>query len=271
MSMHEIEGLVEDSINLLERSGDTQYDYRSLFAVLYDFQGQFDTGFTHFRVMPILIKHRFVYVFPLTAHPEYAAYKTLFESMRGFEWIHREPDKPYSQDNPAVGYFSDRESLDAAFSSKPLLYCDAGSELWTAFVKNGTLTEGDAELPKPLRLFDAVLRVMHVAEAQHDTLLIANWYKMGLLYYSAFAFQGEVESELSESDDATDVDSTDRALVGEREKKILAVMKSDAVINAIRELVQRTGALHTTIDREPDVSSDYMSESPLMRWWLFME
>ena len=59
MSMHEIEELQEVSIRLLDRI--EGLDHRSMFKRLYDFDALFDTGFTHFRVMDILLKRRFYY------------------------------------------------------------------------------------------------------------------------------------------------------------------------------------------------------------------
>jgi hypothetical protein len=72
MSMHAIEDIVEWSIVSLDKSKRAaSLDCRSLFKSLYDFQSKYDTGFTHFRVMAQLIKHRFVYVFAVEEHPDY--------------------------------------------------------------------------------------------------------------------------------------------------------------------------------------------------------
>src|SRR5215831_11672542 len=73
MSMHEIEDLVEWAVRLLAASAPARgLDLRALFWNLYDYQSRFDTGNTLFRVAPILVKHRYLYAFPLHSHPDFA-------------------------------------------------------------------------------------------------------------------------------------------------------------------------------------------------------
>ncbi len=69
--MHEFEDLVEQSVRCLEASERPGLDHRSLFKQLYAFQEQYDTGYTHGRVLDILEKHRFTYSFPVDAHPDH--------------------------------------------------------------------------------------------------------------------------------------------------------------------------------------------------------
>ena len=62
MSIHELEYLVEDTIKVLDSCiTDETLDLRSIFHQLYEWQGAWDTGFTNFQVIDILIKHRYSY------------------------------------------------------------------------------------------------------------------------------------------------------------------------------------------------------------------
>ena len=61
MSMHEFENVVEESIRVLDRSKSKELDFRSLFYTLYDFQSWWDTGFTGFRVVDILLNGKIIH------------------------------------------------------------------------------------------------------------------------------------------------------------------------------------------------------------------
>ena len=65
MSQHELEDTVADSVRVLHEHhhGD---DHRDLFVALYAFQAGFDCGFTHGRVLDILVARRFTYRLPIT-------------------------------------------------------------------------------------------------------------------------------------------------------------------------------------------------------------
>jgi hypothetical protein len=91
MGMHEYEGIVEESICLPDRAADI--DHRSLYKSLYDFEGCYDTGFTRFRVMDLLLKRRFAYRLALEDHPDYAQFMPALEAVREkeFEHIYRDP------------------------------------------------------------------------------------------------------------------------------------------------------------------------------------
>ncbi len=73
MSIHEYEAVVEQSVRTLSRSG--RPDRRDLYKCLYDFQAEFDTGYTHFRVMDLLLDARSVYRFTMDEHPHYDRYR----------------------------------------------------------------------------------------------------------------------------------------------------------------------------------------------------
>ncbi|CAL1519858.1 tetratricopeptide repeat protein [Chitinophaga sp. MM2321] len=177
MGMHEIESLVELSINCLDNSPNEEIDRRSLFYNLYKLQGQFDTGFTHFRVMDTLIKHHFVYTFPIAAHPAYLLHKAFFDALetsKKFSFIYIKPEEQWdAESNPVAGY----ANFDFP-TQKYILYCDAGSPLWQELVNNHTLQGSDAEAPEPTDTFSLAHEVAEEAGRQKDKDLLGSWYQL---------------------------------------------------------------------------------------------
>lgn len=188
--MHEVESLVELSVYCLDRSREEALDRRSLFFNLYRLQQQFDTGFTHFRVMDLLIKHRFVYTFPVSAHPAYAANKNWFDALAAgqqFSFIYRQPTAAWDETaNPVAGY------ANYDFPTQTyILYCDAGSLLWADMVAQGVLTGDDAVAPEHIAPFSMAHEIAEAAGEQKDKDLLASWYQ--LLPY--MVMQAEQENE----------------------------------------------------------------------------
>ncbi|MBT2771671.1 hypothetical protein J7J47_05395 [Halomonas sp. ISL-60] len=167
MSMHEFEDLVEMSINCLDQAGEhSSLDLRALFWNLYQFQEAWDTGFTHLRVIDTLLKHKFVYQFEISHHPEYSDHKAFFDSIQDFTFVSLYPEgKRDSQKNPTAGYIK-----------PPYLFCDAGSLLWQRFVDLGVLIGNDALPPAKINIVDMVKEVMIAAAAQNDRELVSIWY-----------------------------------------------------------------------------------------------
>jgi len=110
VSMFELESLVEDSVNTLHGSGIDPWELRSLYAVMYEFEGRWDTSFTHLRNLDQLIAARFVYRFPLSEHPDYEGHREYFDGLSGFSFLEL--------------------GDDAGYTEPPDLYFDAGSPLW---------------------------------------------------------------------------------------------------------------------------------------------
>lgn len=190
MSMHEIESLVELSVYCLHESQDDSLDRRSLFYSLYDLQSQFDTGFTHFRVMDLLIQHHFVYTFPITAHPAYTQHQAFFDTLAAtqkFSFIYTQPEAEWDEEsNPVAGY-ANYDHQQQTY----ILYCDAGSSLWEGMVANGTLQGADAVAPKKTDVFTLALCIAKAAAQQQNKDLLNSWYL--LLPFMVMAAEQEGE------------------------------------------------------------------------------
>jgi hypothetical protein len=166
MGMHEIEALTEASIHILDRS--EGLDHRSMFMSLYAFEGAFDTGFTRFRLMDILLKRQFVYRMALEDHPDYAQFKGALEGIRkeDFSHIQRDPSaKWHRTTNPSVAYWS-----------KGQLYCEAGSEMWAKLSDLGRFSRADRVSPQLIDIVDIADAVVSFAIAEEDEKLAAWWY-----------------------------------------------------------------------------------------------
>ncbi|MCW3467338.1 tetratricopeptide repeat protein [Chitinophaga nivalis] len=177
MSMHEVESLVELSVYALDNSQEEPLDRRSLFYNLYLLQNQFDTGFTHFRVMDILIKYHFVYPLPITAHPAYTQYSAHFDALaasKKFSFIYVNPIQEWdAESNPVAGY----ANFDHT-TQQYILYADAGSTLWAGLVENGTLQGEDAVAPEHINVFNMAHEIAEIAGQQKDKGLLGLWYQL---------------------------------------------------------------------------------------------
>jgi hypothetical protein len=161
VSMFEIEYLVEYSVGVLAACGADPWELRSQYWNLYEFEGRWDTSFTHFRNMDELLTARFVYRVPLTEHPDHERCREYFDELSGFAFLHL-PDG----------------TEDGGYTEPPHLYFDAGSLLWERMVQLGRLTGLDAEWPREVPLAEVGLRVATLAEQQDDRELIARWYRL---------------------------------------------------------------------------------------------
>jgi hypothetical protein len=155
MSQHAIEDLTEDTVHLIDTSDLT--DKRDYLAAIYRIQGYYDTGYTHFRVMDILLKHGFVYRIAADIYPKYAA---------------RTAEVP--------GWMEDAETGELAYvqqeEGKNFLYVDAGSVSWELLCQQQLLPEAACKPLKPVPLPALIYQLLLLAEQQGNTTLINNWY-----------------------------------------------------------------------------------------------
>lgn len=233
MSQHEIEDLVERSIRVLH-THDTEPDHRSAFAALWAFQERADCGFTHFRVMPILLEHRSTYRFDKTLHP---AIETL------------EADGVSRQ----LGYVDD-----------DFLYCDAGTQLWEQL--RTYLPVDDRKPPEPMPLSTLALRICRAAETAGETELIAMWFNFGprTLLGSHFTKPARAGEKI-----AVDPETGDDVLASEDcvVERVFTAEEAAALPEALelRELVRRTRAME--VELAYDVRPPPEWRGPLLAWW----
>jgi len=195
MSMHEIEYLVQNTVRRLDAVGpDHTLDLRTLFWNLFDYQSNYDTGITFFGVATALVRHRYLYPFPVEKHPDFERCPEYFTSLKeeSFEEIPIDPAKPWtSKTNMTAGYYWDpvrkwglERCLEKGWGdfTKPQVYCEAGSPLWERWVANQTLTGADAVRPQKLDRAEFFHILMKEIVRQNDLDLAAEWYQMGIVY-----------------------------------------------------------------------------------------
>ncbi|GAA3220752.1 hypothetical protein ACFO1B_17095 [Dactylosporangium siamense] len=162
--------LVWESVCLLDAHDDDRL--RDLLPALFAFQRQHDGSMTHFRGIELLVRRRFVYRFPLDQHPDYPRRRAYFDALTQYTALR-------TFDEDAEDFDGYDTELEDGYVDPPLLYCDAGTDLWRRMVDAGRLTGSDAVAPRPVALIDAVLAVAAAAERAGDRELIALWYTLG--------------------------------------------------------------------------------------------
>ena len=169
MSMHEFEALVEQSVRVLDKcDANKKLNTRSCFHTLYSFQGMFDTGMTYFRVMDILIKHKFFYEISAGDLPNYEDHKPHFEKLNGdnIESIYNNPDRDWHfTENPVVAYWRNHK-----------VYVPSYSTIIEGLIKRGVLPATESTAPERLDLFEVASLIAEEAESQKHIELIAYWY-----------------------------------------------------------------------------------------------
>ncbi|GAA6142626.1 hypothetical protein NBRC116584_24440 [Hydrogenophaga sp. 5NK40-0174] len=171
--MHEIEDLVEDSVRLVDRSDLSRQDKISLLNALYRYQELFDTSYTHFRVMDMLLASGYVKRMALADHPDYSTHaaelEALMEGEEEGDWI------PASMEAPdAGGVYAQRES------GQVFVYCEAGDTCWRRLKAAGQT--GDVPAPMPMTVPQLVRQMTALSESLGETSLLLTWC-------SAFAVQ----------------------------------------------------------------------------------
>lgn len=146
MSDRTVEDLIQASVELLA-AGDYAPEWlRAAFLSLYRFQDSFDTQFTRYRCLDVLLEARYFFRFTAAEHPE------------AISWAS-----------------SDEKSL---YIVPPWIYVETGTSLWKRFVKYGLLAGPDARLPSKISIFEAALAACEEAERKRTVELIACWYKV---------------------------------------------------------------------------------------------
>lgn len=123
MSMWEIEALIENSINLVGETEETNEKKIKLIGNLYAVQKQFDCSFTNFRVMDVLLKTGYTKTIPYTQYPDYPGNEAFFEELiqkDHIEYIYRDIKEEWSEENEMVAYWE---------KVSRLIYIDYGSPL----------------------------------------------------------------------------------------------------------------------------------------------
>ncbi|NTD99835.1 hypothetical protein G6M26_31245 [Agrobacterium tumefaciens] len=163
--MHEIEDLVEETTYLIDRSSnDDLITKRDILFNLYRFEAFFDTSYTHFRVMDILVKHRFVYKIPVEEYPQLGITEAQIPEDEDGDWV-------YDQDENAIAYAQQENGI-------MYLYGDAGDLLWKSLCELDILPKSEHESPQKLSIPLLVKIMMLEAERQQHHDLLKQWYNL---------------------------------------------------------------------------------------------
>ncbi|SDT39033.1 hypothetical protein SAMN04489716_3579 [Actinoplanes derwentensis] len=159
--MHEIEDLVQTSVELLDRHHPADDGrLRDWFTALFAFQNDYDCSHTQHRVMEILIRRGHTVRFPIAEHPDYAARKDFFDGIEEFT-----PLREFGADEQEFA-----GELEDGYVDPPWLYCEAATALWQRMNCPAT-----TEAP----LLEVVVAVAEAAERDGDAELIGCWWSLG--------------------------------------------------------------------------------------------
>lgn len=163
MAQHAIEDLIEETVYLIDKADAPDRQKRERLVSLYSVQALYDTGYTYFRVIDILLKYRFVYRMLLSDQPD------TYQSFGGNTgWI-----KNYVTDENAYAMHDDGQIY---------LYIDAGSRNWARLCDAGLLNENDCKPVAASPALQVINDLLQEAEKQQRLDLITKWY--GLLVNS---------------------------------------------------------------------------------------
>lgn len=164
--MHEIEGLVEDSVHVVAKSRMKPALKRDFLYNLYRFQLMFDTGYTHFRVIDTLLELKFTYRIPLEKHPDYKKNTSYFKGL--------DVDKTYWLPSE-IG--KEGESVYAKKEDYGVfLYADAGSQFWQRLCEENILPKTEHRPPQKLKTSYLVWKLLEHAHEQDKLHLVRDWY-----------------------------------------------------------------------------------------------
>jgi hypothetical protein len=203
MSMHEIEDMVSDAVEILHRH-DGGDDLRDLFHSLYAFQARFDTGFTHGRVLDVLVERRFVLKFDVACHPRLPGNETRFSEAARSDSISFIGSEVLSTKNEDIeNEVDDEDDGDEAapasvgheegFLCDGALFCEVGTALWHELVARGVVTGSDAVPVRALAFSSLILRICRAAQAGNEPLTAAAWFDLGPNRIFAEQFVRQVE------------------------------------------------------------------------------
>ena len=183
MSMHEIEDIIEASIQLVDYSDKSLPEKRNLIWNLFQLQNQFDCKFTHFRMMEILKKNEFVQQFDFQNFPTYNKYSAFFDDLKNkdFEFILDNPKEVWSDENEIVAYW-DKES--------DKIFADFGSAYWNLYLY---------ESPTEMTPLSICLSMVREANKQQNKGLINDWIAFTTFYFQDL-FEGTYTTEELKSD-----------------------------------------------------------------------
>lgn len=222
MSQHAIEGLIEDTVYLIDKAGLPGIDKRAYFRKLYRIQAFYDTGYTHFRVMDILLKHGFVHRIPLESHPDYERRKSHFDGLEVPGWLRNDDvdGSVYLQQEDGQRY----------------LYFDVGDAFWEQVCAMGLLAEGDCRPLEDIGIPKVIRIALEEAGRQGGKRLLNDWY--GLLV------KGYIERVFDEK---------------EGFPATLGGLSADEECLAIRQIAQRNGVKRLR-DADEDVQLPNLRE-----------
>lgn len=166
MSMWEVEALIENAVNVINKSNIEPSEKRNLIWNGYQLQNEFDCGDTQFRVKDILLECEYLQPYTIDDFPMRAEYPEIFDTLKDEESgsILENPVAQWDEDNPSVAYWDQ----DSQF-----IYVTFASKFYTLYPK---------EKPIPIAPLDFALQIIEMANKQQDKSSVYAWVSFMLTY-----------------------------------------------------------------------------------------
>ncbi len=169
MAEHTIEDLVEDTVLLIDQASWSASLKRDYLASAFNIQRYFDTGYTHFRVMDILLKYGFVYRISLDRHADFATIKNVEDG-----WI-----KSEHTGEPSYAKHEDGQIY---------LYIDAGDQNWQRLCEEQQLHGPACVAPSIVKVHEFLAEILEEAERKNQYELLLRWYAFFVYEFLQEAF-----------------------------------------------------------------------------------
>ncbi len=183
MSMWEVEYLIEQTIKLIDNAQCAKSEKRNLIYNAYRIQDQFDCSFTHFRVKALLLENEYIQPYAIKEFPLYNDNTRWFDELinHDFVWIHQHPEQPWSEYNPAIGYW-DKESQQ--------IYVDFAKPYYTLYPKETFIAY------EPL---DFSLKIIEEAGKQKNKDIVYDWTAFSIFYLLSIRSDNDSITQLKEN------------------------------------------------------------------------
>lgn len=164
MSEHAIEDWVEDCVRLVDEGAIDIAAKRRLFAALYHYQSHFDTSYTVFRVVDILIHNGYLALLPIDRHPDIEQLKAQLPAQNENGWLPAQASDPDGD----MMYVFHRDG-SAQF------VVQWGTALWQRLADLELIYDPEDNEPVPA-LPNLILHLLQLAEKKDDQPLLQDIY-----------------------------------------------------------------------------------------------
>ena len=179
MSDHAVEDFIENCVRLAAAADMPAQEKRRLFYHLYRLQNHFDCSHTVLRCFPELAQYGFIRKLPLAQHPDFRRHPSYFSTHADNEWLAAD-----------VGHPDGETVFSLIENGERWVFPQFGSRMWTRLCSDGLIDES-CEPPVEMPLPDLILRIVQLAHAARNDILMKEAYLLFVECWRAHIFWNE--------------------------------------------------------------------------------